>query len=513
VKRFAAIACLALPGCTLLFPSDRYFTDGGQQPDGGVAMDAAIDARAIDAGPDGGVLAEVPLDEVCDEIQRAACSWFVRCRGTTTCPSPSNPENCDTSPAAVEAGRVRYDALAAARCISLLRDGECQPGPPPIFSAEECFGIFVGDQRFGEECYYQSSYRSDECAEGVCTYESGACPGICAPYRAVGARCDYVGLRCDPNVAVCSDDGSGPVCRAFPTEAGEPCPMGSCGAGLWCVPDESGTLYCIEPGGDGDPCDRIEECMYPFACSGGVCSESVAAGERCWSTESCPAGLRCGSAEEDPNPRCRPTLAEGDRCWDGSLCPDETHCLYDEARAENVCVSLGERGEPCTFGQYCDFDSWCRQTSETETVCEAFVGENGACSDFTGNVPWACRAGLNCMNDGFCHPPGGDGQPCSSLYSHTCRTGFFCEQGTNVCRPPRAEGAVCNPNHPTGSCTTGLYCLCAVGDCYSDTPSDANVCTVQRADGASCAFYYECASGNCSGGVCAPVPMRCSGPR
>jgi hypothetical protein len=113
---------------------------------------------------------------------------------------------------------------------------------------------------------------------------------------------------------------------------------------------------------------------------------------------------------------------------------------------------------PCASGLYCKYDA-----SRNPTTCAAPAGLNGACDSRQNGAD--CSAGLYCNGvypgAGTCVAQKTSSQPCAGPYA--------------------------------GQCAAGLYC--------NGTPG---TCAAQKAAGASCAIWQECAGVDmdCVGGIC-----------
>jgi hypothetical protein len=210
---------------------------------------------------------------------------------------------------------------------------------------------------------------------------------------------------------------------------------------LHCQPAFSGTL------GNGEACTLSTECISrecwtegcTEACCVGYCAGDTVPvvgelGEPC-RLSGCVAGTRC------ENSVCVPLRAEGDACmWD-----DE--CAYDlGCGSQQRCESLAFSGERCNT----QVD--CRMVGE---IC----GPQGTC-EVTGTPgdpclqDSHCGARFVCHTDGRCAPGPAVGQPCS--FNRVCfDLGAYCDETTDLCSLPQADGAACTFS---GECESA-YCF------------------------------------------------------
>lgn len=165
---------------------------------------------------------------------------------------------------AEDGGRARYDARAAADCISDLESSTCE-----AFSEQFLGGLICGEMieprvRVGQTCKVNF-----ECTRGTCVIENFE-----------------------------TEEGT---CRVLPGE-GEQCltrPGGTdqlCAGGLICVDDT-----CLPPGTPGTPCTPPGHCLTMCDEATNTCAERGALGDPCFVDEgcrsrNCAADDRCGEA-------------------------------------------------------------------------------------------------------------------------------------------------------------------------------------------------------------------------
>lgn len=254
------------------------------------------------------------------------------------------------------------------------------------------------------------------------------------------------------------------------------------------------TRSCPEPGSSSESrwLERIMfDCLAPtFAHEGESCDESM-----------CGFGLRCSSATKNSCGECE--ISPKGWCSLDAECADKEYC--DEEI--NKCTALAKLDEPCAESQECLVGN----CIEDVCVMEAELGE-------TCTAGSECKLSLDCV-DGTCQAPAGKGEDCSSA---ECRLAFGCVD--DVCEPIETKaplGAHCGL---VLGCAEGAYCdyrdnICksnAVGQecewvCGSDRVCLDGACAPLFSEGDSCESDFDCASGRCFEGACAPK-LRCREP-
>ncbi|MFO0625278.1 MAG: hypothetical protein U0325_06625 [Polyangiales bacterium] len=352
VQRWAAVGAMVLLGC-------------GGTPVRAVPADAAgIDVvPGADASPgvDAGGAA-VPLDQLFGQLTLAACEALLRCpngNDSTARLLFGEPTACarviqrlgsadlDDLQRGVREGRVRYDGVAAARCIASLR-ARCDVN---LSVAELCGDVFQGTVAPNGQCF-----RHEECAaDHYCRSDARTCPGVCTPRRAPGMPCDgaqqCVGSGSAPGVCLIDSAAASVRCVRVTAQAnateGMPCgvvvPPGqsdgarvTCAAGLYCrtvAPAQEGT--CQRPLPANAPCRTGDVCEGMNVCAGAMCRPVTlvsAAGVACD-----PGALRV----------CNPL--ENLSCTMGA-------CVSNGTRGEGSACATGDIVETfsCDPGLFCD---------------------------------------------------------------------------------------------------------------------------------------------------------------
>ncbi len=243
---------------------------------------------------------------------------------------------------------------------------------------------------------------------------------------------------------------------------------------------------------------------------------TLTGGMPCSLQGACASGLYCDFEEASCPGVCRPQAVEGAACRRDAECLDTDPLRISDCEAGRCVVRdveiapVAARGEPCgviktdEVRRYtsCEADSYCQ--------CSDAITEGGF------------LAALLCGNRGTCAAPIPVGQSCRSLID-VCERGATCPEDTCVPaddlfpwaggdqpRPSPRElislqaGESCVPpalfeeDGPRRDfidlrlCRRGLFC-----DASSAT------CQPQRDGGEACREGFDCASGQCTDGVCA----------
>lgn len=491
-SKWWAMACLvALVGCG----DDDGVSDASVPEVDGAVADGAVDAFVPDGAPpptDAGPTS-LSAEAFCARAQPTHCEWLTTCRNFATCADwPGTPrfgaDWCERARANVEAGRLRYDAELAARCLAQMEASLTLCWSPPIFACTP----FLPNVPVGETCFPLSPPAGTMCVDGYCP-DDGTCPSTCVAAVGLGEACS-AGPECG-SAAWC-DSG---FCRARGAE-GEPC--GACLSGLQCLTTPSGAQVCSSSGRfPGESCDETNPCLTPGYCVEGTCRTSSPRGG------ACPPNL--------------------------NACPEGQLCVGASTGVLGTCTDLPGVGEAC-LSDRCESDAFCGETGR----CEAYGGVGDECG---GLLP-ACESSLACVvsgpGNGRCTPRGGPTDPCTSTYeclpdlvcvtescrapgsvgdtcnvgeARTCATGLHCDATTARCSAPRAEGATCGGPDRGVACVTSAYC---------DVPEglDEGTCRARKPARALCTSSLECVEGlSCRVEAddsirCGTVAAPCTGP-
>lgn len=264
----------------------------------------------------------------------------------------------------ISAGRMKFDAPAASKCLDAVRSSTCD------FSyAIACYSVYAPKVPVGGTCM-----NSMECIDSNCvdssgeTTNSGCATGHCVAFKAVGDACED-DSDCGSPIDMshyCGDDGNCAVAAAL----NQPCD-GECQTGLFC---DSGTCHALVAGGAA--CNEDGDCQAGFFCadgSGNTCTAFAGAGAACDSV-ACQAPLYCKTPlGQTTGGTCQPVGDIGSDCNTPDDCPGVSATCED-----SKCVStILHAGDSCTDD--CGFDEslTCDQTSQK---CVTQVGIGDACA-------------------------------------------------------------------------------------------------------------------------------------
>lgn len=307
-------------------------------------MRAAL-AIVLLAAACGDNLEGLTLDQLEASRRAAECERYVRCGlfdDEATCTATFRKEFDPALPAAVDAGKIRFDPLAAAQCHRELAARGCDA------TAEDnralpasCARVLVGTIKAGATCLDDRECATGDCDAARCTPDA-CCPGGCAAYAAPAA----IGDACTPHSgcvagAACATDGT---CHALAAMTGE------CHADLECAPG----LACI---GATD-------------LQAGACRALPKIGEPCPYQRCAEIGARCASGT------CIAVGLTGDACADDSACSEFYTCDVATSR----CARLPGLGEsctgPCAGEAYCDIET----TGSSAGLCRSPQANAAPCS-------------------------------------------------------------------------------------------------------------------------------------
>jgi hypothetical protein len=284
------------------------------------------------------------------QIESAYCNMLVRCGlvdDAALCRSLNLDLNVDPSlVAAVDAGKVTFDATKAQACLAGIASWSCDR--TVVFANRwtppECSEIFGGTVADGGACGL-----SRECVSNVCTVPAcpmGCCQGTCAtgtpspPPGRVGDACpngQCYASYCDPTSMKCvALLPAGATCTTTSQcDMGLTC-AGTCvsdGAALGgpCTPNSTTacanigdtcsttTSTCVAVGLSGDPCQIATDCSTIYTCNAGHCALKPRVGETCsvqTSNGACVDQSYC-----DPTTlKCTAPQSDGAPCTSGQMC-------------------------------------------------------------------------------------------------------------------------------------------------------------------------------------------------
>ncbi len=276
--------------------------------------------------------------------------------------------------AAWRAGRSRYDAAAATRCLAWLRSGQCD-----VFYDDDadaaCSRVLAPTVDEGGACSRRTDLRFPgvECVAGLVCALGDECPGRCVRPAAAGERCDEA-VPC-ANDLECDANGR---CVAQPARS-EPCEKAlQCGGGLVCVDG-----HCADGGAPGAHCTWARPCRRGLNCwlesfdedAVGVCNEyALDEGQPCLGGEmvdSCRPNLVCEMLPDSPYwGRCGAGAAIG------AACAFETPCAVGGRCIDGACRRIVAPDQPCGEHAVCPLSHTCQAGR-----CTPLPGPGDACGD------------------------------------------------------------------------------------------------------------------------------------
>ncbi len=255
--------------------------------------------------------------------------------------------------------------------------------------------------------------------------------------------------------------------------------QGTCALGLRCGSDG----LCQVPGSVGASCRDLADCGPELVCQGAT-EESAGT---CQSPDFSLAGNSCASPDDcggDTN--CMASLrkvciepAAGRPCRYDNACRDGEFCVFGPDQDTGTCTPVPGAGEPCGNGTYCADGLGCDMQTNN---CAALPGAGEACA-LGSTGPFLCAPGLGCL-DGVCGTLPALDEPCA-IGAPSCADGLGCafEPEGSFCREPVGAGGVCQND---ATCKTGFFC-----------DFGTNTCAASQAPGTPCSDGNECGDGVC----------------
>lgn len=265
--------------------------------------------------------------------------------------------------AAIEDGRVSYDASQIEPCLDSVAGVGCEFASTRVFEDGACERVFEGSVALGGDCAVDA-----ECTgEAFCRFDA-ECPGTCTALLGPGDACEDDD-QCEDGLA-CPDEIS--ACTAL-ADSGDACGgavAAPCRADRVCVGEDEDT-------GAAGTCRTLTELF------------SLALGEPC-------------------------DLDAGELCSEGLSCVVTS---LQGGMAEFECQERVDSGEACSFGvpSPCPVDEYCDvnlPAGMVDGTCEPLPRAGETCVDVAGAPN--CAPGLFCDVDNRCHALSRLGQPCAS---------------------------------------------------------------------------------------------------
>ncbi len=286
----------------------------------------------------------ISLAELEASRHAAECERYVRCGLVTdeqTCTTFFRRELDPALVAMVDAGKLRYDPIAAAACNKQLAALSCDATTAEARAVPAvCKTVLIGTINAGATCLDDRECATGRCDAPRCAPDA-CCPGGCSSYAAP-AKLDEL---CDLEVG-CVDGafcGADKLCHALGAIGG------ACDADLHCAPG----LACIGAtdlqAGACRPLPKIgESCPYQRCaeigarCAGQSCVKVGITGDACTTDTDCSEFHLCDPASR----RCTDTPTLGETCT--GRCAGEAWC-----EAAGMCRAPQPNAAPCTADDQC----------------------------------------------------------------------------------------------------------------------------------------------------------------
>jgi hypothetical protein len=334
------------------------FLLAGCQSSGSNEPSKPSDAGPVSPGP--GPVNPGDVQRFCEQLLTAVLERVPTCRGGSAEGWKllsgqflyGSSGECASLEAAVVAGRLRFDAAAAASCLELVRTAGCQsPAPNP----SPCLRVYQGLVAPGGTC----RRTHNECADGFCEIEGGdGCQGTCQALPRIGQPCGAYQF--------CAGDAyckMGTCAARVHAGVGEPCTAGQCQDGVF-----GEVLHCKMGSGDSGRCEALlpagASCSDDPQCQAGlhcpfstrICTRGVPAGGSCtWGEGECAEPGACHTLPGMTTGTCREGAAP-----DGTTCagfgPDLVICAgYCDTPGieDGVCRSEKMLGDNCMLHDEC----------------------------------------------------------------------------------------------------------------------------------------------------------------
>lgn len=363
------------------------------------------------------------LEKSCDNNSKCPELFYGNAHFSSAAGCMALTEVNDNDPkerAAVEAGRIVYDGVKAAECLSALF-ASCD-----VMFADKtpavCDTFLVGTIADAAACTVDRECKSKYCQHSL---DNAECPGVCATPSPIGADCAVqaaceAGLRCIAK-----------KCAPRNVAVDAKCDLGQdCADGLVCIFDKAGGT-CKSRSDMGGPCKELIQCKYGLYCQHAAkgaskCAATAKAAETC-------AGAKPGEP-----------LSDGGPCGAGLGC-------VDDGAGKFRCVALVKEGQVCKTSAQCDgLDLACLPGGVAPSTCQIVSAVGGPCAEPSADHPWVCTSPNLCVNH-KCAAPGDKDAACQPGYPSPCKAGLECNG--DKCTPLPSMGQVCS-----GKCGDGSSC-------------------------------------------------------
>jgi hypothetical protein len=309
-------------------------------------------------------IAGLPFIDFEQARRTATCSRLVRCGlfdDVSSCEISFRKDDTRNERAAIDAGKLVYDPIAAARCVQAIANQSCDTTDRSVRDAlPDCANVLLGTVADGAECGFDAECISGHCNRGPCP-RTACCTGTCAETRP-------------------------------PSGLGEHCINDTnCQLGMFCGRD----LTCHLRGGVESRCDDDMECEPGLGCTGaglepGFCRPLALIGQTC-------LYARCAEIQA----RCNTATLTCVKAGVGARCLDDSECnsLYGRCDLDtNTCTPIPTLGMPCEG--ICRGAAWCDSESRmclepkpdgnecgSDAECASRVCAEGPAFDYCATPP------------------------------------------------------------------------------------------------------------------------------
>lgn len=307
----------------------------------------AVAAALLVLGACGDDLRGLTLDELEASRRAAECERYMRCGlfdSVDICTSVFRKNFDPALPAAVDAGKIRFDPVSAETCNAAIAARSCDVTAADTRQLPDvCDRVLVGTIAAGATCLDDRTCGTGRCDAARCE-QNACCPGGCAAYAAP-AKIDEA---CDPEVG-CVDGafcGADKLCHALVAMAGACRTDAECAIGLACIgPTELQAGACRPLPKLGEPCPYQRCAEIGARCDGQTCVPIGTTGDRCADSTECSEFHVCDSASQ----RCLDQPRLGDPC--SGICAGEAWC--EVTGASGTCRSPQPNAAPCSADNQC----------------------------------------------------------------------------------------------------------------------------------------------------------------
>ncbi len=484
-----------------------------------IGFTCLVNADCLANNCSGGICLPAPT---CVDNQKNGSETDVDCGGAT-CPKCINGKICsgngDCTSGLCSGGVC---AAPAPTCVDGVKNGS--------ESDVDCGGAVCPKCANGKICLAGGDCLSSNCMGGVCAPPAPTCVdgiknGTETDVDCGGATCPKCinGKICTGSADCVSGLCSGGICAA---------PAPTCVDGIKNGSEtdvDCGGLVCVK-------CGTGKICSAGSDCASGVCSGGVCAAAACNDgvKNGAETAVDCGGGT---CPKCLIGFACGvnadclsNNCSGGICLPAAPTCVDGVKNGTESDVDCGGATCPkCANGKTCGAGGDCLSSNCMGGVCAPPAPtcvdgvKNGTESDVDcgGAACPKCVNGKICLINGDCSSNLCSGGVCTAP-APTCVDGVKNGSETDV----DCGGAVC-PKCATGKiCSAGSDCasgvcsggLCAAAACNdgvkngTETAVDCGGATCPKClVGSACVVNADCLSGNCSGGICLPAPTCVDG--